>query len=309
MSRQDEVFTAHRAAGGLPLLPDDAPPPRLPFRHLDTLWLQVTGTLCNLRCTHCFISCAPDNGSVPLMPRDQVLGALERATALGVRELYYTGGEPFLHPDIRLFIERGLGVAPVTVLTNGILITQRQAAWLGDLFARSRYSLDIRISLDGLTADQNDAVRGPGTFEKITRAIGRLAAHGLAPVVAVTEVYDGLAAAESRVAFLELLRGLGCHAPRVKFLPVFQLGAQAEHSGGYGQEDRLREGDLAEEEYQGLQCSSGRLLAADGVYPCPLLLGQPGVRMGTTLEEGLRDIRLAHGACVTCHRTGMTCRT
>src|SRR6201981_3421893 len=24
--------------------------------HLDTLWFQIAGTLCNLRCNHCFIS-------------------------------------------------------------------------------------------------------------------------------------------------------------------------------------------------------------------------------------------------------------
>ncbi len=286
-----------------------AAPPWLPFRHLDTLWLQVTGTLCNLRCTHCFISCGPENHSVSLMPKDQVLDALARAPGLGVRELYYTGGEPFLHPDIRLFIERGLEVAPVTVLTNGILITERQAEWLGALFGSCRYSLDIRISLDGLTAEQNDAVRGAGTFAKITRAVGRLAARGLVPAVAVTEVHEGMGAPEARLAFLELLRGLGCRSPRVKFLPVFRLGAQAERLGGYAEDERLAEGDLAPEEYASLQCSSARLLAADGVYPCPLLLGQPRARMGSGLDDGLRDIRLAHGACVTCHLTGMTCRT
>lgn len=283
--------------------------PCLPFRHLDTLWLQVTGTLCNLRCTHCFISCGPDNDTVSLMPRDQVLGTLARAPELGVREFYYTGGEPFLHPDIRLFIERGLEVAPVTVLTNGILITERQAEWLGALFSSSRYSLDIRISLDGLTAEQNDAVRGAGTFAKIIRAVGRLAARGLVPAVAVTEVHEGMGAPETRLAFLALLRSLGCRSPRVKFLPVFRLGAQAERLGGYAQHERLAEGDLAPEEYESLQCSSARLLAADGVYPCPLLLGQPGARMGPGLDEGLHDVRLAHGACVTCHLTGMTCRT
>lgn len=286
-----------------------APPPRLPLRHLDTLWLQLTGTLCNLRCTHCFISCAPDNHSLPLMGRAQVLDTLERAGALGIREIYYTGGEPFLHPDIRLFIQRGLEVAPVTVLTNGLLITRRQAEWLGEVFAHSRYSLDIRLSLDGLTSEDNDAVRGPGTFSRITAAIGRLAAAGLSPAVAVTEVHAGLAAADSRLAFLRLLADLGCRAPRVKFLPLFRLGAQAERDGGYGEADRLVEGDLADEEYGSLQCSSGRLLAADGAYPCPLLVGQPGARLGPTLEDGLGPIRLAHGACVTCHLTGMTCRT
>ncbi|MEO6326947.1 MAG: radical SAM protein, partial [Thermoanaerobaculia bacterium] len=35
--------------------------PSAPLTALDTLWLQVAGTLCNLACTHCFISCSPTN--------------------------------------------------------------------------------------------------------------------------------------------------------------------------------------------------------------------------------------------------------
>jgi len=40
---------------------------------LDTLWFQVAGTLCNLRCTHCFVSCAPDNQSHGMMSLSEVL--------------------------------------------------------------------------------------------------------------------------------------------------------------------------------------------------------------------------------------------
>ena len=34
---------------------------------LDTLWFQVAGTLCNLQCTHCFISSSPTNRSHEMM--------------------------------------------------------------------------------------------------------------------------------------------------------------------------------------------------------------------------------------------------
>ena len=33
--------------------------PEVPLKKLETLWLQVGGTLCNLECSHCFISCSP----------------------------------------------------------------------------------------------------------------------------------------------------------------------------------------------------------------------------------------------------------
>ena len=60
--------------------------PSVPFRSLDTLWFQVAGTICNLRCTHCFISCAPDNHSHGMLTLEEVLRHLEDAVALGVND-------------------------------------------------------------------------------------------------------------------------------------------------------------------------------------------------------------------------------
>src|SRR6266852_2636229 len=75
--------------------------PRLNLRWLDTPRLQPTGTLCNIACRHCFITCGPQASDIPLMRVEQVEDALEQGRALGMRQVYYTGGEPFLHPEIR----------------------------------------------------------------------------------------------------------------------------------------------------------------------------------------------------------------
>src|SRR5690554_4071844 len=58
-------------AGISPETPDGEfsalPAPELALEHLDTLWLQVSGTLCNLACLHCFISCGPKNNNHEMM--------------------------------------------------------------------------------------------------------------------------------------------------------------------------------------------------------------------------------------------------
>ena len=46
--------------------------PEVPLVKLDTLWLQVGGTLCNLQCTHCFISCGPQNHTHEMMSLQEV---------------------------------------------------------------------------------------------------------------------------------------------------------------------------------------------------------------------------------------------
>ena len=71
------------------------------------------------------------------------------ALALGVREFYFTGGEPFLHPELLEILADTLAVAPCTVLTNGTLFTAARRRAPCAASATPRYSLEIRVSLDG----------------------------------------------------------------------------------------------------------------------------------------------------------------
>ena len=283
-------------------------PPTLPFRQLDVLWLQVAGTRCNIACRHCFISCGPKDTRHAFMTVEQVRAALDEALVQGVREYYMTGGEPFMHEDLHEMVAMTLEQGPLTILTNGILIDDAEAEWVAEMARRSQYSFDLRVSLDGSTAEQNDPVRGKGTFAKITAGIERLAAHGVNPIITVTEVYDGMGSATGRAAFLDFLRASGLEKPRLKFLTPFLIGREARRTRGYREEERLYEGDLLPEEYETLQCATSRMVTADGVYPCPLLINEPLARMGATLAEGLEAISLGHAACYTCHVSGVTCR-
>src|ERR1700693_789166 len=94
--------------------------PHVPMVALDTLWFQVAGTLCNIECTHCFISSSPSNHSHEMMTIADVEHWLAEARTLGVREYYFTGGEPFMNRDMLAILEATLRQGPATVLTNGM---------------------------------------------------------------------------------------------------------------------------------------------------------------------------------------------
>ena len=284
-------------------------PPELQLEALDTLWLQVTGTLCNIACLHCFISCGPKNHQHEMLTVEQVRATLDAARKEGTREYYFTGGEPFLHPQIRELITMTLQQGPLNILTNGILIDDETAAWLGETFRRSAYSLDLRVSLDGSTAEDNDKVRGKGTYQKIIAGIERLAQNGINPVITVTEVRPEMGRPQERAAFMQFLRGIGLSKPRLKFLAPFLIGREVRRTRGYADDELLHEGDLFPGEEQKLQCSSCRMVTDDGVYPCPLLINIPSAKMGETLHDGLKPIKLAWQPCYTCHVFGVTCRT
>lgn len=276
---------------------------------LDTLWFQVAGTLCNLSCTHCFISCSPHNHAHEMMTLAQVEDYLREAETLGVKEYYFTGGEPFMNRELPEMIEAALRRGPVTILTNGVLIKAETAAKLRALADASEYSLDLRISLDGWDAATNDPIRGEGTFDRILEAIAVVARAGLNPVITVTEACASAATREGRARFLEFLRAIGLTQPRLKIMPLLRIGAEEKRGRAYASWETLRDRALTAAELEALQCSSSRMATASGVWVCPILLDAKEARMGATLAEALRPYPLSHAACWTCHVEGLSCRT
>jgi molybdenum cofactor biosynthesis enzyme MoaA len=276
---------------------------------LDTLWFQVAGTLCNIACTHCFISSSPTNRSHGMLTLQDVCRRLDEAGPLGVREYYFTGGEPFLNPEIFPILRETLAYGPATVLTNGLLLTPDRCRRLKALFDESEYSLDLRVSIDGYDEATNDAIRGAGTYDRIRQGICNLSVAGLNPVVTVTEACPDAATAAGRSRFLDWMKEIGLSRPRLKVLSLFRIGAEERRLRAYESWETLRGRKLTGSEAESLQCSSCRMVTARGVYVCPILIDEPSARMGDSLGETMRPFELAFPACFTCHEYGVTCRT
>jgi AdoMet-dependent heme synthase len=279
--------------------------PYVPMRALDTLWFQVAGTLCNIECTHCFVSSSPANRSHAMLSLHDVEQRLAEARGLGVREYYFTGGEPFLNRELIPILDATLKQGPATVLTNGMLLTPQICAELQRLIDASEYSLDLRVSLDGFDRESHDAIRGAGSWDRAMRGLQNLAAVGINPVITVTAIRSE----EGRTRFLELIRSWGFTKPRLKVLPLFRLGAEKKRSGDYADWERLTQDNVDQAAIGSLQCSSCRMVTSKGVYVCPILIDFPEARMGDTLAETLRPFELRFGACHTCWVEGVTCTT
>lgn len=293
----------------LPPSRSEVSPPRVKLDSLDTLWFQVGGTLCNLACSHCFVSCSPTNHTHEMMSLAEIVPFLEEGARLGVKEYYFTGGEPFLNREMEAILEKALEFGPASVLTNGLLLDPARCARLQAIAEGSEYSLDFRVSMDGYNAESNDPIRGEGTFTRILGGISNLHDAGLNPVITVTEVLGENKTAAGKERFFELLRELGINKPRLKILPVFQIGAEAERGGAYESWQRLRKGDAPESGWSHLQCSSCRMVTDQGVWVCPILVNEPSGRMGARIADTLESYPLDHPACWTCHVYGVSCKT
>ena len=281
--------------------------PAVKLAHLDVLWFQVAGTVCNLRCTHCFISCAPDNHFLEFMPLEEVRAWLELSQSWGVKEYYVTGGEPFMHRDLPEMLEAMLALGPTTVLTNATLLRERVLKRIAATERSSLYSLEIRVSIDGPRPEINDPVRGEGTFDRAMEGVARLLEHGFLPIITATQVWSAEEDRSVRTEFVERLRGIGYERPRLKILPSLRIGREVARTQGYGTDEWVSDPMLEGYDQSQFLCSHGRIVTSRGVHVCPILVDHPDSLLGQSLEAAAGPFALRHQACYTCWLHGAIC--
>jgi predicted phosphodiesterase len=175
-----------------------APRAAVALARLRTLWFN-TGTLCNIACRNCYIESSPKNDRLVYLTRREVGAYLDEIARDGwdTEEIGFTGGEPFMNPDLfgmlEDCLERGFRVL---VLTNAMRPMQRSKAKLLDLNRRLGTKLTIRVSLDHFTAERHEDERGPGTYKPTLDGLVWLARNGFNVAVAGRTMWGEDAAAE-----------------------------------------------------------------------------------------------------------------
>lgn len=211
------------------------------------LWLY-TNFDCNLRCDYCCVR------STPKAPRRALgLSRIKRIAAeapgLGVREIFVTGGEPFMLPDIGEVLAACAAALPTTVLTNGMLLAGRRGDLLG-LLPHDR--LTFQISLDSPSPERHDRHRGRGSWARAMRGIERVRCEGFRVRLAATVSNDAEAdefrrfldqreiPADDRVIRRIALRGFateGVALARADLLPEVTITAEGVYWHPVGAED------------------------------------------------------------------------
>ena len=211
------------------------------------LWLY-TNFDCNLHCDYCCVR------SSPSAPRRELgLVRVQRiareAAELGVKEIFVTGGEPFLLEDIGEILLSCAAAAPTTVLTNGMLFMGRRAE---SLRALPRDRIVLQISLDSATQELHDLHRGPGTWARTREGIQHARAQGFRVRLAATVSTDAEAetfrqfldeekiAAEDRVIRSIALRGSaskGVAVSRADLVPEVTITGDGVYWHPVGAED------------------------------------------------------------------------
>ena len=222
----------------------------------ERLWLYVNFH-CNLHCDYCCVRSSPTAQRREL-GLDRVRRIAREAPPLGVRELFVTGGEPFLLDDIDDIVNTLAVAAPVTVLTNGMLF---RGSRLDALRRMLRARVTLQISLDSPDPTLHDAHRGQGAWKRAVEGIDVALAEGFRVRLAATVSTDAddarfrqfldarHVAPENRVIRRVALRGVaakGVALSRTDLVPEITITADGVywHPVGADDEDMLVTRDL-----------------------------------------------------------------
>jgi hypothetical protein len=280
---------------------------------LQTLWFN-TGTLCNLTCHNCYIESSPRNDRLAYLTRQEVsayLDEIERER-LPTTLVGFTGGEPFLNPDIAAMLgevlSRGLRAL---VLTNAMKPMQRLERPLLALREAHGDRLTIRVSLDHYTSAVHEAERGRGSWAPAIDGLVWLARNGFAIDVAARR-FSGESEADLRAGFARLFAVLGVEVDAsdpVRLVLFPEMDASRDVPEITTSCWRILDKSPAD-----VMCSSARMVvkrkgaASPAVLACTLLAYDPQFELGSTLIEAARPVSLNHPYCASfCVLGGAAC--
>ena len=283
------------------------------LKRLETLWFN-TGTLCNLACVNCYIESSPTNDRLAYVTAAEVRAYLDeiRRDGWAVREIGFTGGEPFMNPQIIGCIEaclsRGLDVL---VLTNGMRPMMKLQDALSRLNGTYGRRLTIRVSLDHYTPALHDLERGARSWERTLPGLKWLSGQGFRVTVAGrtpwAESEDSLRTGYAKLFAAENIRVDARDRAALLLLP------EMDETVDVPEITTACWGVLGVDPDE-VMCATSRMVVkrkgadAPVVLPCTLLPYDARFELGATLADATGEVPLNHPYCAKfCVLGGGSC--
>jgi molybdenum cofactor biosynthesis enzyme MoaA len=275
---------------------------------LRELWFH-TGTACNLACPFCLEGSKPGDRRLDRVSFADVRPFIDEAIALGVAQLSFTGGEPFIVKDFVRILEYALDRAPCLVLTNGVdAVTKR----LGKLvpLTRKTHALALRVSIDYPDRGRHDAGRGAGNFAKAWHALKLLHEAGFRVSIA-RQMERGEDTAAVDEAYRALARPQGL-PPDIRIVSFPDFGTPGSHAEVPFVTESCMTTYHTEATRREFMCAYSKMVVKQEgqirVYACTLVDDDRAYDQGGSLTESLgRRVMMRHHRCFSCFKFGASC--
>jgi sulfatase maturation enzyme AslB (radical SAM superfamily) len=268
---------------------------------LQELWLfPVAPEFCNLACTHCLYAASPVQKNPYRLTEEELAKIFVELESLGAApHMFFTGGEPTLHPQIYSLLDQvdHQGYS-FQLHTNGTRIHVEEAERL----ARCSHLKKVQFSLEGPSPELNDSVMGQGLYHRVLRAITELRMHKVPVAIAVTP----LASNQDHLTELQQL-ATEKDAELVHIL-LYDLGAATDN----GLKPAVMTSQDSSSVDTALMCDKGVAYSEGKYFACPVLVKDPDALLGNSLSEALspqarervRKLRDTKAACTVCRKGG-----
>ena len=280
---------------------------------LETLWIN-TGTLCNLACVNCYIESTPSNDRLVYISAAEVaeyLDEIERE-GLGTTEIGFTGGEPFMNPDLIPMMADALARGHrVLLLTNAMRPMEKRAADFLALKEAYGDKLEVRVSIDHYTQALHEEERGPRAWKPMIKGLKWLSANGFNLSAAGRTMWNEDDPA-MRVGYKALFEqeGITINADSPHHLILFpEMDEKAEVP-----EITTDCWGILNVHPDSMMCATSRMVIKHKgaehpvVVACTLLPYDDEFEMGRTLTESLQAVKLNHPHCAKfCVLGGGSC--
>jgi uncharacterized Fe-S cluster-containing radical SAM superfamily protein len=272
------------------------------LKDLQTLWFN-TGTLCNLTCRNCYIESSPTNDRLVYLTAAEVRAYLDeiRDTGLPTEEIGFTGGEPFMNPELSAMIADCLERCfRVLVLTNAMKPMMKVAEALLAARAHGAERLAIRVSIDHYTRDVHELERGRRTWAPTLAGLHWLVENGFNVHVAARS-FTGQSETEIRRGFARFFaeHGVPVDADDPQRLIVFpEMDPTADVP-----EITTACWGILKKSPDAMMCASSRMVVKrkdaerPAVVACTLLPYDAQFELGHTLAEAAGSVPLNHPHC------------
>ena len=273
------------------------------FQRLRTLWFN-TGTLCNITCDNCYIESSPRNDRLSYLMRADVAQFLDelKAPVWDAEEIGFTGGEPFMNPEIIALLHDSLSRGyRVLVLTNAMRPLLRLKEDLLALKAEFGANLVLRVSIDHYCETLHDAERGAGSWRRMMEGFLWLSQSGFSLNVAGrTRWHESEADLRAGYASLFAAHDIALDAENPEHLVLFpEMDARRDVA-----EITSACWDILGVDQATMMCATSRMVvrrkgaARPAVVACTLLPYAPEFELGDSLATTTqRPVRLNHPHC------------
>jgi len=277
-------------------------------KRLKEIWFH-TGTVCNLRCSFCLEGSKPGDNRLNAITLEDAKPFVDEALVLGAEQFSFTGGEPFVIPDMISILDYALDHNPCLILTNAtepLLNRLHQVAKL----ANKPFPISFRVSLDHPNPEKHDAERGQGNFALSLKTMQQLHALGFAVSIARQSTVDEDIGAVNR-AYLPYFKE--AKLPEDTHIVVFpEFHEPGSHPAGPHITQSCMTTYKTEAQRDEFMCNFSKMVVKQGgrmrVYACTLVDDDSDYDLGGSLTEAMgARVMLKHHRCYTCFANGASC--